>query len=69
MPIWFVENESHFLFRCPAYAELRIESRFQELSDNGSYSTAQGMSLSCTAVCGFVADWCEIREHGLSDLV
>jgi hypothetical protein len=29
----------------------------------------QFMSLSCTMVCGFVADCCSIREQMLSDMV
>jgi hypothetical protein len=63
-----VEGDSHFLFCCPAYADLRSDSRFQELFDNGGNPIAQFMSLSCTTVCGFVAD-CSIREQVLSDLV
>jgi hypothetical protein len=64
-----VEDESHFLFRCPAYAVLRSDSRFQELFDNGGNFIAQLMTLSCTTVCDFVADCSSIREQVLSDLV
>jgi hypothetical protein len=57
-----VEDERCFLPRCPAYADLRSDSCLQKLFDNGGNSIAQFMSLSCTTVCGFVADCCSIRE-------
>jgi hypothetical protein len=63
------EDESHFLFRYPGYAELRTDSRLQELVDHGGNSIAQLLSLSCTMVCGFVVDCCSIRENVLSELV
>jgi hypothetical protein len=52
----------------PIYASF-VKSATLLLSDNGGNSIAQFMSLSCTAVCGFVADWCSIQEQVLLDLV